>query len=506
MKTAAGFLTTAVVLSLAIVVLGNGGPFVIKYPDGDPAAKGVLARLDENLTPKTEDRLRVIREDLSISIAGPEPAPAQSSGKGAAAKASPSLPPTPLASVSAAYTIENPTGEDITVDFGFPILRGVFVIHGMGAYPDVHVQMQEAGKEQNQHVYPRLISNSAIYGLIRHRARETVDGAIRADAGLAALVKTVQSAESDKRASAKAAVVAYATETLKWEGRDANLLGEYTVIELGKPDSFVRTADTSPFHSYFGTDADGAVTANLGSLGAIGEQKATQFLAQLAGKFDPKAASTYESIFAAWGGDVQEKSVDLETGKLRPRVVTVDSSALPRDPYRWGDSTVGSDPTVYARVDYFDDSMKLPEDQKASCKTILKNLPVVFTFAPMNLLYYQAKFPAKSTWMLTVSYRQYTFRDTAAPASYQLAYVVHPASLWKQFGPIHLSVKAPEGVAVRASVPVQIEEKDKAWHAILPRKTGELLVAVKAADWNALATPAQQTPNSGKELKSKVGK
>ena len=25
---------------------GNGGPFVIKYPNGDPAAKGVLARLD----------------------------------------------------------------------------------------------------------------------------------------------------------------------------------------------------------------------------------------------------------------------------------------------------------------------------------------------------------------------------------------------------------------------------------------------------------------------------
>ena len=24
----------------------NGGPFVVKYPNGDPAAKGVLARLD----------------------------------------------------------------------------------------------------------------------------------------------------------------------------------------------------------------------------------------------------------------------------------------------------------------------------------------------------------------------------------------------------------------------------------------------------------------------------
>ena len=39
---------------------GNGGPFVVKYPSGDPAAKGVLARLDPSLKPAQETRLRVL--------------------------------------------------------------------------------------------------------------------------------------------------------------------------------------------------------------------------------------------------------------------------------------------------------------------------------------------------------------------------------------------------------------------------------------------------------------
>ena len=46
--------------------LGNGGPFVVKHPNGDPAAKGVLARLDPTLKPAQETRLRVIKEDLTL--------------------------------------------------------------------------------------------------------------------------------------------------------------------------------------------------------------------------------------------------------------------------------------------------------------------------------------------------------------------------------------------------------------------------------------------------------
>ena len=47
---------------------GNGGPFVLKYPNGDPAAKGVLARLDPSLKPARETRLRVVKEDLTITF------------------------------------------------------------------------------------------------------------------------------------------------------------------------------------------------------------------------------------------------------------------------------------------------------------------------------------------------------------------------------------------------------------------------------------------------------
>ena len=50
------------------LALGNGGPFMIKYPNGDPAAKGVLARLDPDLKPTRESRLRVVKEDLKVTF------------------------------------------------------------------------------------------------------------------------------------------------------------------------------------------------------------------------------------------------------------------------------------------------------------------------------------------------------------------------------------------------------------------------------------------------------
>ena len=52
---------------------GNGGPFVVKYPSGDPAAKGVLARLDPTLKPARETRLRVVKEDLTVRFGTDRP-------------------------------------------------------------------------------------------------------------------------------------------------------------------------------------------------------------------------------------------------------------------------------------------------------------------------------------------------------------------------------------------------------------------------------------------------
>ena len=63
---------------------GNGGPFVVKYPNGDPAAKGVLARLDPTLKPARETRLRVLKEDLTIRFV-PNPQPGRRGRQAAAA-------------------------------------------------------------------------------------------------------------------------------------------------------------------------------------------------------------------------------------------------------------------------------------------------------------------------------------------------------------------------------------------------------------------------------------
>ncbi len=185
-----------------------------------------------------------------------------------------------------------------------------------------------------------------------------------------------------------------------------------------------------------------------------------------------------------------------------------------------------ADPTVYARVDYLDPNAKLTKEEKASCQAILQDLPVVFTFAPMNLLYYQAKFPAHSTRMVTVSYRQYAFADTRGTGSYQLAYVLHPATLWKDFGPIHLTLSVPAGVACRASAAVEpagtkaahaggnatgddgersvphlqttaMEYRANVYQTTLdqPRqKKGELFVAVDKAAWDKAFPPANPQP------------
>ncbi|NUQ65887.1 MAG: hypothetical protein HUU20_25780 [Pirellulales bacterium] len=59
----------------------------------------------------TESRLRVLREDLTVDF-GRSPWQATV---------------TPLVHVTAAYSIENATDQEIRVDFGFPILRGIYI-------------------------------------------------------------------------------------------------------------------------------------------------------------------------------------------------------------------------------------------------------------------------------------------------------------------------------------------------------------------------------------------
>jgi len=460
----------------------NGGPFVVKYPEGDPAAKGILAHLGPDLKPARETRLRVVKEDLTVIF-----------GRDRFRRSEERDSP-PLASVSAAYTIENPTAEDVPVDFGFPILRGVYLDpYSMMPAPDVEVTLGDRS------LHAQVISNSAIYGIIRAGARRAIDRGVVADRRLLGLVEEVREGRED----AREALVSHLTQARDWNARDAALLREYVGLDLGTAKTYPRDRSWVWMRD---AELNDLVAANLGPLAAIGEQKATQLFAQLAGRFEPETAAAYEALFAAWGGDVRERSVDLLTGEVRPREIDVDAEPGAID------SAGPFDPTLYARVDYFDENAGLSEAETAACKTILKNLPVVFTFAPMNLLYYRATFPAQTTHELTVRYSQYAFADTHDPASYQLAYVVHPASLWDDFGPINLEVAVPEGVGFRASVPCERQgtEEREAW--VSPRhsrteekarydvyqgpvkaKTGELFLAVDAVSWRKHPPPPEET-------------
>ncbi|MCX7046568.1 MAG: hypothetical protein NTX50_13920 [Candidatus Sumerlaeota bacterium] len=480
----------------------NGGPFLIKSPQGDPAAKGVLARLDPDLKPARETRLQVIKEDLDIRFT-PDSFMARNPG-------GPSVPP--KVNVTASYLIANPTSEAIQMEFGFPILRGIYMNpYAMVATPDVRIQLD--GKEN---VSPIVISNSGIYGLLRRKAMGAISQTLKDNAELRRLFEDAQTASGEKREPARTALAGYLTRTLKWTEGEAALMQEFAALCPPEASSCApapagAAAKSARPLAPFGAiswDRDAslreAITEANWATAAIGEQKATQWLTLLAGKFDPAGLSAYEEIFKAWGGDVRERSVDLQTGKIRPREFTATTATLGRD---YSDSDV----TVYARMDYLDANKLFTAEQKASWKATLKNLPVVFTFAPMNILYYRVAFPAGATRTVAVSYSQYAYRDTAMPESYQVAYVLHPASFWDSFGPINLTVTAPEGVAPAAPIPLQLLDaaapaksgtegialrssapmpQMRSYGATLTEKTGEFFIGVKAEDWNnAVKTP-----------------
>ena len=217
---------------------------MVKYPSGDPAAKGVLARLDPTLKPAQETRLRVVKEDLTVRFV-PE-----SDGLTFTA----AMPP--LVEVTAAYTIENPTGEEVQVDFGFPILRGIYLVRGM-----VDVPGRPRDALTRNVLRPTMISNSAIYGMIRQNARKVIEKGIAADAELARLTAAVRAAWIAPRPAAAARAVGctagsaprsgpsgqptadylparenlrtYLTADLHWNDRDAALLVEYASLDCG---------------------------------------------------------------------------------------------------------------------------------------------------------------------------------------------------------------------------------------------------------------------------------
>jgi hypothetical protein len=477
-------------LAIAGFVLGNGGPFVIKYPNGDPAAKGVLARLDPDLKPARETRLQVVKEDLQMRFEPDQFLRSMPEGQRQI---------TPLALVTANYWITNPTPETVTVEFGFPILRGIYVSpFSMMPRPEARVIV-----DGTNYFTPEIISNSAIYGALRRKAAADIERALEAEAILRNLANAYTAEFS---AAAREKLIAHLVNQRHWNQREAALLADYFQLrpkaEPASPPlaskAAVQTAAT-PASLWWVRDASlqAATRQTAWAVQAIGEQKATQWLTVLAGRLDSANASSYEAIFQAWGGDVRERSVDLATGKVRPRLNSpADKNAAPAKTDAF---STYSDAAVYARVDYVEANKNLTPEQKAQWQEVVKNLPIVFTFAPMNLLHYQVAFAPGTVRTVKVLYQQYAYQDTAAPASYQMAYVLHPASLWESFGPIKLTVMVPTGVTPVSTLAFTRLEKVPApgvgERALPPRlgfqaftasvadKTGELFVGISAADW-----------------------
>jgi hypothetical protein len=90
--------------------------------------------------------------------------------------------------VAATYKIENPTEVKILVDFGFPIIRGIYVEPYDKPTPDVDVMVD------GQSLGPEIISTDLIYGIIRQCARKIIEEGVKKDANLARLVAAVREA------------------------------------------------------------------------------------------------------------------------------------------------------------------------------------------------------------------------------------------------------------------------------------------------------------------------
>jgi len=475
-------------LAVALVALStgtawaNGGPFVIKHPGGDTAAKGVLARLMPDLRPGRESVLKVLREDLTVSFQHQleDGSPATN----------------PLAHVDAQYTIENPSAQPVTIDFGFPILHGFYARPARydgpaSMFPSPPRASISVKRNGQSHPYT-VISNSMLFGVIRSIAKPIIDKALE-NPNLADSVRSIRKGRDSDRA--RRALVERLIESKGFSENDAVLLAEYASLDFAPPTAARRNEAVTQAPSQVSVplpprnpmadadfsfmwrepwNRDALVTANLGPLGHIGEQKATQLMALLAAKLAPKSAVSYEGILAAWGGDVRDRAVDLGSGAIRPRE----------------NKSHSSDSTVYARVDYLDPLTPAPLRRRL--ESILAHLPVVFTFVPMNLIHTQVTFAAKSTERVQFAYDQFGNEDTASPRSYQVAYVIHPASFWDSFGPIQLDVAAPERVSVRASVPLSRGKPEASkdspvpsihYQGLVPSKTGELYLGLAADEW-----------------------
>jgi hypothetical protein len=200
----------------------NGGPFVIRHPSGDTAAKGVLARLMPDLRPGRESVLRVLREELSIAFE-PHADPGY-------------IAQSPFAHVVAEYIIENPSEKPVAIDFGFPILHGFYVRpahygHPAAMFPSPPQASITVTKNGQPSSYS-VISNSMLLGAIRSIAKPAIDKALE-DAGLADAVKAVRKGNDPE--GARRALVERLTKRKGFGENEAVLVAEYASLDFAPP-------------------------------------------------------------------------------------------------------------------------------------------------------------------------------------------------------------------------------------------------------------------------------
>ena len=203
---------------------------------------------------------------------------------------------------------------------------------------------------------------------------------------------------------------------------------------------------------------------------------------------------------------MRERAVDLRTGKIRPREVEL-SADKPRSGIGGARLREVADPTVYARVDYLDSNSPLPEEDRTIAPSGAREPARGLHVRPDGIAALPSDVPAQGNADRDGEILKYACIDTCDPATYQIAYILHPATLWDEFGPIRLSVHVPKGMACQGVHTAGQERfyagrggasaggnrrgaegSMDAYTAALTRKaekSGQLFIAVEKAAWDA---------------------
>jgi hypothetical protein len=144
---------------------GNGGPIFRREVNPPAVARGTMAVLLPDLQPGRESRLEVVKEELRMQLASQRP-------------------DHPLVTVSATYTIRNPTSQDIELKIGFPILASYYVT-------PLHVK---AGPVK---VKTDFLDTQNLLEVLRKHARQVIEAHIAKDADLGRMVAEAR-ARKDK--------------------------------------------------------------------------------------------------------------------------------------------------------------------------------------------------------------------------------------------------------------------------------------------------------------------